>query len=141
MGEAMSFREKCAWITLVSAVLCFGVYFGAITAHLISGRGGPAMHLIAACATAFVVLQVGLTMLAARTSADGAPPRDERERLIQARSHTLGYYVLTVLVILLGVPFHIGHPAPDLLNFAMLDVVLAGVAVSIAQIVMFRRGA
>lgn len=141
MEASMSFREKAAWIGLVSAVVCFGVYFGAIALRLISGRGASAVHLLALCAAAFVALQGGLTFLAARATPDASGPPDERERLIQARSHTLGYYLLTGLVVALGVPFHIGHPAPDLLNFALLDVVVAGCAVSIAQIVMYRRGA
>lgn len=136
----MSFREKCAWIGLVCAVACFGIYFGAIALHLISGRGASAVRLMAACGSAFVALQAGLTWLAGRGAPEARAAPDERERLIQARSHTLGYYLLTVLVLALGVPFHIGHPAPDLMNFAMLDVVVAGCVVSIAQIVMFRRG-
>jgi len=140
MEAPMSFREKAAWIGLVSAVVCFGVYFGAIALHRISGRGPSAMHLMALCAAAYVALQGGLTFVAARATPGAGAPPDERERLIQARSHTLGFYLLMVLVVALGVPFHIGHPAPDLLNFAMLDVVIAGCAVSIAQIIMYRRG-
>ena len=49
--------------------------------------------------------------------------------------------VLTVLVLALAIPMHIGHPAPDLMNFALLDVVVAALVVAVAQIVMFRRGA
>ena len=26
----MSFREKSAWITLISVIACFGVYYGAV---------------------------------------------------------------------------------------------------------------
>jgi hypothetical protein len=48
--------------------------------------------------------------------------------------------VLVALVLALGVPGHLGHPTPDLLNFALLDVVIAGMVVALAQIVMFRRG-
>lgn len=134
----MSFREKCAWISLVSFVLSFGVYFGAIAVHAISGRDAAAAHLLVLCVGGLVLLQGSLTWLASRTT-PAAPP-DERERLILSRSHTLGYYLLTALVVLLDVPFHIGHPAPDILNFALLDVVVAAVAVSTAQIVMYRRG-
>jgi len=93
------------------------------------------------CAGAFLALQIGLNAAAALTTPkDGRTPRDEREQLIQARSLSLGYYVLASLVVALGVPFHLGHPAPDLLNFALLDVVVAGLVVAVAQIVMFRRG-
>jgi hypothetical protein len=137
----MSFREKSAWITLVSVLLCFGVYFGSIATGHISGRGWTSVHLLGWCVIAFVVLQIGLT-LAARwtTPRDGLAPRDERERLVQARSHTLGYYVLMVLTLIIGVPFHAGLPAVALVNLALLDVVIAGLVVSVAQIVMFRRG-
>jgi hypothetical protein len=137
----MSFREKAAWITLVSVLLCFGVYFGSIATHQISGRGWGSIHLLIRCVGAYVVLQIGLSLAAMWTTPrDGRSPRDERERLIQARSHTLGYHVLVVLVLALGLPLHLGHPAADLMNFALLDVVIAGLVVAVAQIVMFRRG-
>ncbi|MDB5475050.1 MAG: hypothetical protein JWP49_561 [Phenylobacterium sp.] len=137
----MSFREKSAWIALISVVVCFGAYFGLILSGVVPGRGIATVHLLLACAAGFVALQAGLGFIAARTTpGDSRSPRDERELLIQARSHTLGYYVLVVLVLALGAPAHLGHPTPDLLNFALLDVVVAGVAVSVAQIVMFRRG-
>jgi hypothetical protein len=149
----MSFREKSAWITLFSVLLCFGVYFGAVAAyhlsgggwtiggHRLSGQGWASFHLVMACALAFVALQIGLN-LAARwtTPKDGLGPKDEREKLIQARSHTLGYYVLMVLTLILGIPFHAGLPGVVLVNLALLDVVVAGLVVSVAQIIMFRRG-
>lgn len=137
----MSFREKSAWITLVSVLLCFGVYFGSIATHRVAVRGWGSLPLLTRCVGAFVVLQIGLHLWAMRTTPkDGRAPRDEREQLIQARSHTIGYYLLLVLVLALGIPFHLGHPGVDLINFALLDVVIAGLVVSVAQIVMFRRG-
>ncbi|MET0272800.1 MAG: hypothetical protein ABW360_07395 [Phenylobacterium sp.] len=138
----MSFREKSAWITLVTVLICFGAYFGAVLTGRVSGRGFEAVHLLLACTAALVALQVVLHLIArATTPADGRAPRDEREALIQARSHTLGYQLLMVLVVALAIPMHLGHPAPDLMNFALMDVVVAALAVAVAQIVMFRRGA
>jgi hypothetical protein len=67
--------------------------------------------------------------------------RDERETLIQLRSQSLGYYVLVLLVLALFIPGHLGYTVIDMMNFALLDVVLAVLAVAVAQIVMFRRGA
>jgi hypothetical protein len=137
----MSFREKSAWITLISAFVCFGAYFGLILAGVVPARSAGTVHLLLACVAAFAALQAGLNLLAARAApGDPRAPRDERERLIQARSHTLGFYLLVALVLSLGLPGHFGHPTPDLLNFALADVVIAGLAVSVAQIVMFRRG-
>ncbi len=137
----MSFREKSAWITLILLLLCYGVYFGSIATHHISGRGWDSVHLLMACVLAYLILRFALNLAAMWTTPkDGRTPKDERERLIQARSHTIGYYLLMVLTLVLGIPFHAGLPAVVLVNLALLEVVLAGVVVSVAQIVMFRRG-
>jgi len=138
----MSFREKSAWITLVTVLACFGVYFGAITTGLVSPRGFDTLHLLLACVVGLVLLQAALTVIAAVTTPkDGRAPRDERETLIQLRSQSLGYSVLVMLVLALFIPGHLGHTVIDMMNFALLDVVLAVLTVAVAQIVMFRRGA
>jgi uncharacterized membrane protein len=136
----MSFREKSAWITLVTVLVVFSAYFGALlTGHV---RGFHALYLLLICAIGLVVLQVGLTLIAAITTPkDERAPRDERETLIQWRSHTLGYYVLMVFVLALFIPVHFGHTALDMANFALFAVVIATLTVAVAQIVMFRRGA
>lgn len=136
----MSFREKSAWITLVTVLLCFGAYFGAVgTGHV---RGLHSMFLLLICVIGLVVLQVALHTLAAIASpADARAPKDEREALIQWRAQSLGYYVLTALTVALLIPVHLGHSALDMLNFALLNVVLSTLVVAGAQIVMFRRGA
>ena len=136
----MSFREKSAWITLITVLLVFGVYFSALlTGHV---RGFHSLFLLLVCGIGLLVLQVGLNLIAVLTTPrDGRAPKDERETLIQWRSHTLGYYVLMVLVLALFVPVHFGHTALDMANFALFAVVAATVSVAVAQIVMFRRGA
>ena len=138
----MSFREKSAWITLLTVLASFGVYYGSILTGRVSARGVDTLHLLALCVVGLVVLQVALTVIAAVTTPkDGRAPRDEREKLIQWRSHTVGYYVLVVLVLGLFIPGHLGHTVIDMMNFALLDVVIATLVVAVAQIVMFRRGA
>lgn len=138
----MSFREKSAWITLVTVLVCFGAYFGAIATGRISGHGLSSLHVLLLCVIGLVVLQVALNSVAAMTTPrDSRALRDERETLIQWRSHTLGYYVLVALVIALFIPVHLGHSVFDLANFVLLEVVIATLVVAVAQIVMFRRGA
>ena len=136
----MSFREKSAWITLVSVLICFGAYFGALAAGHV--RGFQSLFLLLLCGIALAVLQIGLHLMAVLTTPkDGRAPRDERESLIQWRSHTLGYYVLMGMVLALFVPVHFSHSVIDMANFALLGVVTASLVVAVAQIVMFRRGA
>lgn len=136
----MSFREKSAWITLLTVVACFGVYFGALATGL-ARRGFGEVHLLLLCVLALAALQLGLGFIAARTTPkDGRAPRDEREILIQARSQSIGYHLLIVLVLAAAATGHLGRDVIDLMNFIMLAVVLAVAAVAVAQIVMFRRG-
>jgi hypothetical protein len=108
--------------------------------HRLSGMENG--FLLLKCAGGFVVLQIGLNLAAMWTTPrDGRTPRDERERLIQARSHTIGYYVLMVLILSLGIPLHLFHAAGhQLMGLALLDLVITGLVVAVAQIVMFRRG-
>ena len=138
----MSFREKLAWITLVTVLLCFGAYYGAIFGGLIRHYSPAALHLAIASLILLILLQAGLTTLAAVTTPkDGRGPRDEREKMIQARSHTIGYYTLMIATAALIIPTHThGTDMVDIVNFAMLGIVISAVVVAVAQIVMFRRG-
>ena len=142
----MSFREKSAWITLISVLVCFGAYFaelfnGMAGSHHFGGSLGS-IHLLLLSVVALVALQVGLTLVAAWTTPkEGRGPADERERQIQWRSHSLGYYVLMVLALGLFAPAFFGHRGLEMANFALLAVVISALTVAIAQIVMFRRGA
>lgn len=138
----MSFRETSAWITLVSVLLCFGVYFGSLATGQVRAPSFATIHLLLACVVALVVLQLVLHAVAARLSAKADRAlADERESLIQTRARAIGYYVLMAGVLALAIPGHMAISRIDLLNFALLDVVVASLIVSAAQIVMFRRGA
>lgn len=138
----MSFRETSAWITLCSVLLCFGVYFGSLATGQVRAPSFATIHLLLACAIALVVLQIALHAAAARlTSKADRALADERENLIQMRARGIGYYVLMAGALALAIPGHMDISKIDLLNFALLDVVVATLVVSAAQIVMFRRGA
>ncbi|MBI1361039.1 MAG: hypothetical protein GC155_12250 [Alphaproteobacteria bacterium] len=145
----MSFRETSAWITLISITLCFGVYYGALLTGLVSIRTWGPLHLGIGCIVALVALQAGLNLaVAIRNPKEARTPRDERERLIDARSHTIGYYVMmvgmAVALVFTHLPIHGGEVRGiiiDTVNFGIGVMVVAALTVAIAQIVMFRRGA
>jgi len=138
----MSLREKSAWITLVTVLLCFGVYYGAVFTGAVPAHSMAMLHLALVCVLTLIILQVGLTILAAITTPkDGRGPRDERERMIQARSHTIGYHVLMVCTGALIIPTHMrGVNMVDIANYAFLGLVISTIVVAAAQIIMFRRG-
>ena len=137
----MSFREISAWITALSVLLCFGVYFGSLATGQVHAPSFATLHLLLLCVSALVFLQIGLHAVAARLTPKSARVlRDERESLIQLRARALGYYVLIVGVLALAIPGHMEISKIDLLNFALLVVVVATLVVAVAEIVMFRRG-
>jgi uncharacterized membrane protein len=140
----MSFREKSAWITLVSVLVTFGSYYGALGLGLIQPFSMSAFHFGLLSIIALVVLQVALHIIAALLNpADARTPRDEREKLIQARSHTFGYYIMMVGMVLVVLATHIPalHGFMTTVYLGVGIMVIASLAVAIAQIVMFRRGA
>jgi len=141
----MSFREKSAWITLVTVLVCFGAYFVELFSGLAGNQhhfgGLRSLHLLLLSVLALAALQIALTVIAAVTTPkDGRGPADEREQRIQWRSQSLGYHVLMVLAVGLFAPAFFGHRGVEMANFALLAVVIAALTVAVAQIIMFRRG-
>ena len=148
----MSFRERTAWITAITIVLCFGVYYGAVFTGLVPKDTWQSFHLALICVVSLVVLQAGLNLAAALLNpGEARTPRDERERMIHARSHTVGYYVLMFGMAGLLVSTHVPRGRMDsdvafvdiiidTVNFGVLVMVVAAFAVAAAQIVMYRRG-
>ena len=142
----MSFREKSAWVTLFSVLICFGAYFAELFGGFAGGRhhfgGVGSLHLLLMSVLGLAILQITLTMIAALTTPKaGRGLADERERLIQWRAQSLGYHVLIVLAVGLFAPAFFGHRGIEMANFALLAVVIATLTVAVAQIIMFRRGA
>ena len=78
---------------------------------------------------------------------DARTPRDERERLIHARSHVIGYYVLMIGVAATLILTHVVIKGDDFgqvivrtVNIGTFAMVASALSVAIAQIIMFRRG-
>jgi hypothetical protein len=143
----MSFRERTAWITLITIVVCFGVYYGAVFTGLVPTNSWRSFHLGLICIISLVVLQVGLNLIATLLNPkDARTPRDEREKMIQSRSHTIGYYVLMfgMAAVLLSTHVIFEENVLDVIvntvNFGVLAMVVAALSVAVAQIIMFRRG-
>jgi hypothetical protein len=139
----MPFREKSAWITLISLLLCSGLYFGAIATGRIERFSISAFHYALVSIVALVVLQVVLHILAAFISPrDARAPLDERERMFEIRARSIGYYVLMIWMFGLIVAVHFSAVRKlDVVFIAMLGMVAAEIAVALTQIIQFRRGA
>ena len=144
----MSFREKSAWISLVTILVCFGAYYGAIVSGMIRQTSWQAFHFGIMAIVGLVLLQVALNLVAMLvTPRDSRTARDERELMIHARSHVVGYYVLMIGMAGTLIVTHLpgsGERLVDLVvrvvNVGVAAMVCAALSVAIAQIIMFRRG-
>jgi hypothetical protein len=85
----MPFREKTAWIAVVSMTVIYANYFWGI---LSMPHGGANFTGLLGTVIALVVVQVTLTIVAAIFSpTDAKAPRDEREQLIGLRATRVAY--------------------------------------------------
>jgi cytochrome b561 len=144
----MSFRERTAWITAITIVICFGIYYGAVFTGLVQSNTWSSFHLGLACIISLVLLQIVLTLIASLLNPkDARTPRDERDRMIHAHSHIVGYYVLmfgiALVLVTTHVPVHAGFGdlIVNTVNLGVLVMVIAALSVAVAQIIMYRRGA
>jgi cytochrome b561 len=91
----MSFREKSAWISLVSLVLVFGAYFPYIGMVLTETRYRFALFLV--MVGVFIIAEVVLHLvIATQSPRDARTPKDEREQLIELKATRTAFYVLLV---------------------------------------------
>ncbi len=136
----MSFREKSAWISVLSMLGIYGVYFWSVFAHRQQADGWHFKLLEAIIA--LVVMQVVLTVVVAIFSPQEAKaPRDEREKLIELRSMRVAYAGLATSVAL---ACFFGAFDPPILfntNALLFILVTAEVLRSACQIIQYRRAA
>ncbi len=136
----MSFREKCAWISLLSMSGIYGLYFWSV---LRSGRwsDGSRFGGLLATVVTLVIVQVVLTVAVAIFSPKEADaPIDERERLIEFRATRFAYAVLAGSVACACLFGGFLPPVIFNANALLFVLVVAEMMRSGCQIVQFRRG-
>jgi hypothetical protein len=140
-GVAMSFREKSAWISMLSMSGIYGFYFWSV---IRSGPHAGSFHFGGLLETiiALVVVEIVLTVaVAIFTPKEAKAPRDERDKLIELRAMRVAYSGLATSVALAC--FFAGFNPPLLFNANALLFILvtAEILRSACQIVQYRRGA
>ncbi len=99
----MPYREKKAWITLITLIVIPSIYsfFMVRAYHVADPDYNYLFHLLTLALTAFIAFQVILLFIAARLSPDDPRgPLDERELLIELKARRIAYFVLMALVLL-----------------------------------------
>lgn len=139
----MSFREKSAWITLITLIVLTLFYL----THLpppwfLNPPSGFMFHVLVAGVGAFVVIEiVAHVIVAIRAPRDAKAPRDERERLIALKATSIAAYVYAILS--LGSVFTVIHLGANEIGVAFcvfLSFILAEIVNYAARIVYYRRG-
>ena len=134
----MSFREKTAWIAVLSIAAIYGFYFWSAV------RSGPHssadLFTLTATIVGLVIVQIALTTAAAIFSPkDAQAPRDERDRLIALRATRVAYSGLATSVVFAAF-FGAFHPPIVFNTNALLFVLVASEILRYAcQILQYRR--
>jgi hypothetical protein len=137
----MSFREKSAWISVISMAAIYGYYFWSVL------RAGPQLgsfHFAGLLATviALIVVQIVLTIAVAIASPrDAKAPRDEREKLIELRATRVAYAGLAGSVAMACFFGALDPPIVFNTNSLLILLVTAELLRSGCQIIQYRRGA
>ena len=137
----MSFREKIAWISVVTTVLVWGAYFGFMAAT--GGRyPGPVYFIsfVGAMIIQAILATVASIVTAVLAPSDASAGSDERDKAISRRSYAIAYPVLLTLIVCVAASVHIGMKAIGMAYGIMGAIVIAEIVHYGAQIVSYRRG-
>ena len=135
----MPFREKSAWINLLSLLVALVFFVASLRS----------MMMFLAAVVAYVVLQLVLHFISSRLSPkDARTPLDEREQIIRLKAARNAYWALVVGVSLVPFSLHFGSHHDDgawfrvhtMAYIAVVAVILAEMVRAVSQIVYFRLG-
>jgi hypothetical protein len=139
----MSFREKSAWITLITLIVASAF----VVTHLPppwSLAPEPSVfrfHVLGVAIAAFIVIEiVAHVVVAIRAPREANAPADERERLIGLKATRAAAYVYAVLTLSSIFLIHLGANEIGLALFILLSFVIAEIVNYTARIVYYRRG-
>ena len=137
----MSFREKTAWISMLSMLAIYGFYFWSVI-HAGPQPGGFHFGGLLATIVALVILQTVLTIaVAIFKPAEAKVPRDERDKLIELRAMRVAYSGLATSVALACFFGAFNPPIIFNTNSLLFILVTAEILRSACQIIQYRRGA
>jgi len=139
----MSFREKSAWITLITLVLLTLFFVTHLPpSWMLTPQPGFMFHVLVAGVVAFVVIEIiAHVIVAIRAPRDAQAPRDERERLIALKATSIAAYVYAILSLgSVFVVIHLGANAMGVGFCVFLSFVVAEIVNYAARVVYYRRG-
>lgn len=139
----MSFREKSAWIALVTYGAVFGCYFFLLwQAWDEAYARGLTIGLTIGAVVVLVIVAVVLnTALALLSPKEATAPADERETMIDLKAERISSYIQSAAVVCLIGALLVGWNAILVAVLLQASLVIAELVKAGAQIAYFRRGA
>lgn len=134
----MSFREKTAWISLLSMTAIYGYYFWSVIHSKRHGGLGGLLGTIIALVFVQAVLIVAVAVFAPKEAKACA---DEREELIELKATRFAYSGLATSVAMACLFAAFNPPILFNTNALLFILVVAEVMRSGCQIVQYRRTA
>jgi hypothetical protein len=140
----MSFREKTAWITLITLVFV-SLLFTLHPPFDLTLAPDPNLfrfHVLMLCIATFVVIEiVAILVVRLKSPRDAKAPLDERERLIVLKARSIAWYVLAASSLAsVMVTIHLGANEIGLAYCVLASFVLSLIVSYAARIVFYRRG-
>lgn len=139
----MAFREKIAWLTLGAMLVAYTIYFSLLAIAVRDGELSIVrmLGLFAAVTIAqVIVIIVASAVIAVRARREAHAPPDERDRAIARRGANAAYYVLMVGMIVVGVVMPFSKPSWQIINAALLALVIAETVRYALIVLSYRRG-
>ncbi len=139
----MSFREKSAWIALLTYSVVFGAYFLLLwQAWDETYARGLTIGLTIGAVVVLVIVAVALNVtLALLSPKEANAPADERETMIDLKAERISSYVQSVGVVCLIGTLLAGWDAILVAVLLQASLVISELVKAGAQIAYFRRGA
>ncbi len=135
----MAWREKVAWLTLLSMVVTYSIYFG-LTAAAPHPYWGQLLLFGECTGVQLIVVIIASIVLSLMARKEALARADERDRAIGRRGAGVAYYVLMVGVILVGVVMPFKNQGWAIVNAALAALVTAEFVRYVVIIWSYRRG-
>lgn len=137
----MSFREKSAWISLVSILLVSVLFSMHLPWSLTPPPSPPMFHLLLVGLATLIGLElIAHAAIALRSPKDARTPKDERERLIEIKAVRIAYYVFVLGASASILSTHYGANQFAVSYGVLLSFVVAQLVNYASRIVYYRRG-
>lgn len=137
----MSFREKSAWISLISIFVVTTFYFTHISWSLTPPPNARAFHTLVVSLIALVAIEiVAHVYVAIRSPREARTPKDERERLIELKATRLAAYFYAPATFFVISLIHVGANQFALAYALLLAFAIAELIKYAARIVYYRHG-